>query len=254
MELKGKVAIVTGGGSGIGRATANRLGQEGARVVIADFDEKAGVEAVGEIALADGEAVFIHTDVSDEASVAALVTATEDRFGRLDIMYNNAGVLTGPRFPDSPPRYWNRAIDINVRGVLHGIYYAVPALRRAGGGVIVSTASVSGLTPHLIDPVYAATKAAIVNLTRSLVFLQEEDGIRINCVCPGLVTTPLAAHSSEHFDAGDRENFEGRRKGMRGRPALVPDDVASAVLKLITDDSINGKAYWIVLGEEDELR
>lgn len=254
MELSDKVAIVTGGGSGIGRATALQLAREGARVVVADYDETAGAEAVQAIAAAGGEAAFLRTDVANERDVEALVAHAEERFGRLDILHNNAGVLTGPRFPDSPPRYWNRAIDINVRGVLNGIYYAVPALRRAGGGAIVTTASVSGLTPHLIDPVYAATKAAVVNLTRSLVFLEKEDGIRINCVCPGLVRTPLAAHSAERFDQDDRENFEARRAGMSELPALVPDDIAAAVLKLIKDDTINGKAYWIVLGQEDELR
>lgn len=254
MELKDRVAIVTGGGSGIGRATAIQLAREGARVVVADYDEAAGAAAVEAIAAAGGEAAFMRADVSEERDVESLVAYAEERFGRLDILHNNAGVLTGPRFPDSPPRYWNRAIDINVRGVLNGIHYAVPALRRAGGGVIVTTASISGLTPHLIDPVYAATKAAVVNLTRSLVFLEQEDRIRVNCVCPGLVRTPLADHSAERFDQDDRENFEARRAGMSERPALAPDDVAAAVLKLIKDDSINGKAYWIVLGQEDELR
>jgi len=241
--------VVTGAGSGIGRATAVRLAAEGARVVVADIVEEAGAGTVEIIRAAGGEAIFARTDVSSEADVLAAIDLAESRYGGLDILHNNAGVLTGPRFPDSPPRYWSRAIDVNLRGVLNGIYHGVPALKRRAGGVIVNTASISGLTPHLIDPVYAATKAAVVNLTRSLVFLQAEAGIRVNCVCPGLVRTDLDQHSSAGFDAADRDSFNQRRAGMRERPALTPEDIAEAVLTLIKDDAINGKAYRIVLGQ-----
>jgi NAD(P)-dependent dehydrogenase (short-subunit alcohol dehydrogenase family) len=253
MEVSGKVAVVTGAGSGIGRATALRLAREGASVVVADIVDDAGGETVRLIAESSGRATLAHTDVTREHDVQAMIALAESTYGGVDILHNNAGVLTGPRFPDSPPRYWSRAIDINLRGVLYGIYHGVPSLKRRGGGVIVNTASISGLTPHLLDPVYAATKAAVVNLTRSLVFLKEEANIRVNCVCPGLVRTDLDVHSSQVFEAQDRKIFEQRRAGMRERPALTPDDIATAVLELIRDDSLNGKAYKVVLGQPWEM-
>src|ERR1035437_522773 len=181
MNLRDKVAVVTGGGSGIGRATAIRLAREGAKVLVADYVKEGGINTVSTIIAAGGEASFILTDVSQEKDVRHMIEAAESIYGGLDVVHNNAGVLSGPRFPDAPPKYWTRAIDINLCGVLYGIYYGVPALKRRGGGVIVNTASRSGLTPFIIDPVYAATKAAVVNLTRSLTFLKEEAGVRVNC-------------------------------------------------------------------------
>ena len=253
VDPAGKVAVVTGAGSGIGRAAARQLGREGARVVVADIADDAAQESARLIAESGGAATAVHADVSREEDVRALIEQAEAVYGGLDILHNNAGVLTGPRFPDSPPRYWSRAVDINLRGVLYGIYYGVPALRRRGGGVIINTASVAGLGPHLIDPVYAATKAAVVNLTRSLTFLLAEDGIRVNSVCPGLVRTDLDRHSSSGFDPADRSEFEDRRAGLRELDALSPEDVAEAVLTLVRSDGVTGQAYRIVLGQDLEL-
>jgi NAD(P)-dependent dehydrogenase (short-subunit alcohol dehydrogenase family) len=253
MEIAGKVALITGAGSGIGRASALALAAAGAAVVVADFDDDAGAETVRAITDASGKAAFVHTDVSSEDDVRSAVQAAEHQFGGLDIMHNNAGRLTGARFPDAPPDLWLRTIAVNLGGVLWGIHCGVPALKRRGGGVIVNTASISGLAPHFIDPLYAATKAAVVNLTRSLTFLQAESGIRVNCVCPGLVETGLSAHTGALLSDEQREQFDASRVRLRAHPHLSSEAVAGAVIRLIEDDGLNGRSYQIVLGQEDQI-
>ncbi len=253
MEIAGKTALITGAGGGIGRATALRLAKEGAGVAVSDVSTERGQESVRLIHEAGGKAHFVACDVSSEDEVRAMYHSVENALGSIDIIHNNAGVLSGPRFPDSAPDYWMRTIQVNLVGVLHGIHHGVQALRRSGGGVIINTASIAGLQPYFFDPVYAATKAAVVNLTRSLVFLNDEEGIRVNSVCPGLVRTDLDLHSSADFAPEDQRLFHYRRAEYREEPALAPDDIAAAVVKLITDDSLNGKCYKVVLGEEDEI-
>lgn len=249
MNLEGKIVVITGAGSGIGRATALSLARLGARIVAADLAEDWAAETARQVRDAGSEALAVRVDVSREADLVALFEATERHFGGMDVLVNNAGVLGGSRFPDAPARHWQRAIDVNVLGVAYGIHHGVPLLRRQGGGVTVNTASTSGLTPHVIDPMYAATKAAVVNLTRSLTFLQEEDGIRVNCVCPALVETALEEHTGAEFDEASRAEFVARRSVRRGRSRLSPEDVAAAIVELIQDDGLNGISYKVVLGQ-----
>lgn len=253
MDVRDKVAIITGAGSGIGRATALRLASSGAKVVVSDYADDGGRESVALISAAGGEALFVHADVSSEADVQALVERAEAHFGGLDILFNNAGTLTGPRFPDAPPKYFRRTVDVNLTGTLNGIHFGVPALRRRGGGAIVITASVAGLMTSSVDPVYGVTKTALVALTRSLAFLEAESNIRVNCVCPGLVTTQIEQTSGRMLDADDRKRFVDSRVRNRAQPKLVAEDIATAVMRLIEDESINGKAYRVALGQEWEL-
>lgn len=249
MNLEGKIVVITGAGSGIGRATSLAVARMGAKIVAADLIEEWATATAELVRQAGGQAIAVRVDVSCEADLVQLFETTEREFGGMDVLVNNAGVLGGPRFPDAQPRNWRRAIDINVLGVAYGIHHGVPLLRRRGGGVIVNTASTSGLTPHVIDPMYAATKAAVVNLTRSLTFLQEEDCIRVNCVCPALVETALEEHTGAEFDEASRADFVARRSVRRGRSRLSPEDVASAIVELIEDDSLNGISYKVVLGQ-----
>jgi NAD(P)-dependent dehydrogenase (short-subunit alcohol dehydrogenase family) len=254
MEVRGRVAIVTGAGSGIGRATALRLAQEGAAVIVADLNGEDGTETVRLIEERGGTARFYWVDVTDEPAVERMVAFAEETFGGLDILHNNAGIITGARFPEAPSARWQRTLDINLRGVILGTYYAIPAMKRHGGGVIIQTASMAGLAPYATDAVYAATKAGVVNFTRSLAFLKEEANIRVNCVCPGLVDTNIGLHARGPMTPEEREAFERQRaERIAARPRLAPSDVAEAVMQLIQDDSLAGCAYRIAAGQPWEL-
>jgi NAD(P)-dependent dehydrogenase (short-subunit alcohol dehydrogenase family) len=253
VKLKDTVAIVTGGGSGIGLATAYMLAEKGAKVVIADVSKSNGEKGAAQIRSCGLEGTFLHVDVADLESVKQLFAATNDIYGRLDVLFNNAGVLGGPRFPEAKPDTWLRAIDINLVGVMNCIHVGVPYLRACGGGVIVNTASTAGLKSSHLDPAYAATKAAVVSLTRSLTFLQTECGIRINCVCPALVKTALEHNSGAQYDEADRNAFKQRRLGRLELPSLTPEEVALAALRVIEDESLNGYACKVVVGEPWEL-
>lgn len=249
MNTENKVAIITGGANGIGLATAHRLSKAGICVVIADRDAQAGTAAESEIRGLGGEAFFVQTDVVNLDSVRALFASAEDRYGGVDILFNNAGVLGGPRFPDAAPSAWLKAIDVNLIGLMNGIYVGVPYLAKRGAAVIVNTASTAGLKASYLDPAYAMTKAGVVSLTRSLVFLKEESGIRINCVCPALVKTTLERNSGAEYDSDQLKAFLDGRVGRGELPSLVADDVAVAVMNLIEDDSLNGCACVLAVGE-----
>lgn len=255
MQVQDKTALVTGASEGIGRAAALRLAREGARVVVADINEEEGHRTVGLIEQDGGVARFFRMDVTDEEQVSGGIAFAEIHFDGVDIMYNNAGTITPPpRFPDAESARWQRTLDVNLRGVLLGTYYAIPSIKRRGGGVIVHTASIAGLIPYAVDPVYAATKAGVVNFTRSLTFLQEEANIRVNCVCPGLVRTDLGLNARGPMTAEEREQFIRQRDvTTMQRPMLSPEDVAEAVMRLIADDTLTGRAYRIAAGSEWEL-
>src|SRR5512143_838172 len=191
MEIRGKIAVVTGAGSGIGRATAVRLAREGAAVIVADLDDAGGRETVARIAATGGAATAVHVDVTRETDAHRMLATAEDRYGGLDILCNNAGITTGTLdFTQASIDQWQRVIDVNLRAVILASHLAIPLLRRRGGGAIVHTASLAAFVGFPPDPVYAATKAGVVLFTHSLRALVAE-GIRVNCVCPGVVNTPL---------------------------------------------------------------
>lgn len=249
MDINGKVALVTGGGSGIGRATALRLAREGAAVVVADVDDEGGRETVRQIEEAGGRARYVRADVSNQADVRAMVAFAEETFGGLDILHNNAGVITRrPRFPDAETESWSRTLDVNLRGVILGTQEGIRAMRKRGGGAIVNTASMAGLAGWPGDPIYTASKGGVVLFTAALALLKEEANIRVNCVCPGVVDTPLLRKASEDFE-------EQRRvaEALERLPVLSPDDIADAVVELIRDDTLAGRAMRILNGRPREL-
>jgi NAD(P)-dependent dehydrogenase (short-subunit alcohol dehydrogenase family) len=208
-----RVALITGGAGGIGLAVAHAVSRDGVRAVLADRDEAAGQAAATEVG-----GVFVRTDVGDPDQVRAAVEAAQQEGGQVDLVVLNAGITTG----ETPiellelDRY-RTIMAVNVDGVVFGIQAALPALEAAGGGAIVVTASLSGLTPYPQDPVYSMTKHAVVGLTRSLAAPLGERRITINCVCPGFVSTTLIDAYRERFS-------------QQGLPLLTPEEVASAVL------------------------
>jgi NAD(P)-dependent dehydrogenase (short-subunit alcohol dehydrogenase family) len=251
MDPAGKVALVTGGSSGIGRATALALAEAGAAVVIADIDDGGGQETVALIERSGGKAAFVRADVTRREDLERMVAFAEETFGGLDILHNNAGIITGlPRFPEAPVERWEKTFAVNLWAVIAGTQAAVPAMRRRGGGVIVNTASMAGITQHPLDPIYAATKHGIVGLTRALVFLKDEANIRVNCVCPAMVDTPMVTRGLGALTAEQR----AQRDAIVGQlPLIQPGEVGEAVLEFIRDDSLAGEAMGIVYGRPRKL-
>jgi 3-oxoacyl-[acyl-carrier protein] reductase len=232
VELHGRVAVVTGAGSGIGRATALAFARAGTAVVVADVDEAGAEETVGLVADVGGTATFVRTDVTEPRSLEAMFDAAEAEHGGVDIVHNNAGIVSGePLWPDITPETLLRVMNVNLGGVVVGTRLAVPVLRRRGGGVIVNTASMAALFPMTVDPIYSATKAGVTMFTRACAPLAEE-GIRVNAVLPGLIDTPLLPKSGD----GDRwADWAYSARDLMG--LLAPDVVADAVLDLVRDDT-----------------
>lgn len=232
MELQGRVAVVTGGASGIGRATVLAFAREGTAVVVADVDETGAEETVGLVADLGGTATFFRTDVTEPRSLEAMFEAAEAEHGGVDIVHNNAGLVCGePLWPDITPETLLRVMAVNLGGVVVGTRLAVPVLRRRGGGAIVNTASMAALFPMTVDPIYSATKAGVTMFTRACAPLAEER-IRVNCVLPGLVDTPLLSKS------GDGERWADWAVSARDAMGLLePDVIARAVLDLVRDDT-----------------
>lgn len=232
-RLEGRVALVTGGGSGIGRASAMAFAREGARVVVSDVDLGGGEETVHLIEEHGGESTFVLGDVSDGEQVAQLVAATLDRFGRLDCAHNNGGI-EGPlaTVVDLAEDDWNRVIDINLKGIWWCLNHEIPAMLTGGSGAIVNTASVSGMKgfPPLL-PAYVASKFGVVGLTAVTARYYAQQGIRVNAVCPGAIDTPMLDRIGESAQRLGVAMIAENPSGRLG----TPDEVAAAVIWLCSD-------------------
>jgi NAD(P)-dependent dehydrogenase (short-subunit alcohol dehydrogenase family) len=236
MRLQGKVAIVTGAASGIGRASAITFAREGAKVVVVDIDECNGEATVATIAAGGHDALFVRTDVAAEADIRRVVEKTIAHWGKIDILFNNAGVVLVKPLEEMTEDEWDRVMSINVKAAFFAIKHTVPHMRAAGGGVILNTGSIASFTGQLGTPVYSASKGAIALLTKSLALDFGRDGIRVNCICPGITDTPMLR---EHMGQGDEgeANIRTRLSRVPLGQILTPEDVARAALYLVSEDS-----------------
>lgn len=247
--MQDKVALVTGAGGGIGRAIALRLAREGAAVVVADVDERGGMETVHRIEAGNGRATFVLADVTVEANVRAMVAAAEQRFGGLDVLVNNAGGAPEPYFPEADPEHWGRTLDTNLRGVMLSIHFGVRAMRGRGGAIVnISSMAGVGYEPYEA-PEYAASKAGVVRLTAALGYLKDESGIRVNCICPGWVETPAVRRALATMTAEERASL-----AFPPPPVLIrPDEIADAVVMFIRKEALAGRVMVWPDGEPQRL-
>ena len=226
-RLDGKVALVTGGGSGIGQATALIFAREGAKVVVADITVEGGEETVRQIQAAGGDATFVKTDVSKAAEVEALVNQTVETYGQLDCAFNNAGIEGAAKFTtECIEEEFERTIAVNVTGVWLCMKYEIQHMLSHGGGSIVNTASAAGLIglPSASD--YVASKHAVVGLTKTAALEYAKSGIRVNAVCPGAIDTPMIARSAQAIPGFDELAVAMEPVGRFGRSSEIGEAVA----------------------------
>lgn len=243
-RMQDKVALVTGAGSGIGRASAERLAVEGARVVVVDVDAEGAQATVEAIEAAGGEALALDTDVADGAAVQAMADAALRRFGRVDALVNNAGILDD-YLPaaETPDEVWERVMGVNLKAQFLACRALIPQMLVNGGGAIVNVASTAGLNGGNGGAAYTTSKHGVIGFTRQLCFDYARQGIRANVLCPGAVETGM---THEIFSSGDAEVMKAVESAPIGRWAQ-PEELANAVLFLASDEAsfVNGAVYVV---------
>jgi NAD(P)-dependent dehydrogenase (short-subunit alcohol dehydrogenase family) len=233
-DLENKIAIVTGASSGIGRATVELFAEAGAVVIAADVSDEKGQRLADELARKGHTCVYAHADVSSESDVQAMVHLALSQYGRLDVLFNNAGI-EGEQAPtaEATTDNWDRVIDVNLKGVFLGMKHGIAAMLRHGGGSVVNNASVAGLVAFTGIPAYCASKGGVIQLTRAAAIEYATQGVRVNCLCPGVIETPMV----ERFTHDNPEAAEQLKQlepvGRFGRP----DEVAELALFLASERS-----------------
>ena len=236
MRLDGKVAIITGGGGGMGRVAAGIFAREGAKVVVAEFGEAAGNETVRVVKEAGGEATYVRADVSSEADAKGMVDHAMATYGRLDVLYNNAGIMpeADHSVVDTDVDTWDTVMAVNVRGVFLGCKYAIPRMIEGGGGSVINIASFVALVGCSVpQDAYTASKGALLSLTRSLAVQFGPQGVRTNAICPGPVETPLLMDWLVKDEEAKRIRLARNPTGRFGKP----EEIVNMALYLASDES-----------------
>ncbi len=243
-RLAGKRAIVTGGGSGLGRATSLLFAEQGARVLVNDINADNAAAVAAEIAAAGGEAHALQADVSQAADAERLVAGAVERFGGLDVLINNAGVFRQGTVAQATDDDWEHVIGVNLYGVFACSRAALPVMAQGGGGSIVCVSSISGVIGQALQPIYNASKHGVIGLVRCMAMDHAAQGIRVNAVCPGLMDTPLIGFFSE------ADMAEAAAKNFLNR-AGTPAEIAQLVLFLASDEAafVTGAAMFADGGE-----
>ena len=246
MRLGGKVAVVTGGGSGIGRASARRYAREGARVVIADIDDAAAGAAAMEIEHEGGTAIAVGADVSREEDVARLIERTLHAFDPPTVLLNSAACSSFGTLAESPAQELDRVLGVNVRSAWICARAVIPLMRDAGGGAIVNMSSITGIVGAPGMAAYSTSKGALITLTRTLALELAEHGIRVNCICPASIDTPMLQASFDRLADPEAARARNVKRHPLGRFG-TPDDVANLALFLASDEAsfITGATYVI---------
>jgi NAD(P)-dependent dehydrogenase (short-subunit alcohol dehydrogenase family) len=240
MKLKDKVSVVTGAASGIGKATAINFAREGAAVMCADVNDEGAEATARQIADTGGQAASIKANVAREEDVQEMVAQTVARWGKLDVLYNNAGIGVGLPVPQMPVEEWDRVMSVNLRGVFLGCKHAIPEMLKNGGGSIVSTASDAGLRGSAFLSAYCASKAGVILLTKSLALEWGGQGIRVNCVCPGVIKTPILdpfIAMAETMGTTQEQQWERMASVHALGRVGQPEEVAKVVTFLASDEA-----------------
>lgn len=251
MRLARKVALITGAGAGIGRSTALLFAEQGAKVVAQDLKAAAAEETVQLITKAGGEAVAIGGDVTSRADAEAMVRKAVESYGRLDVLFNNAGIWRGGTILDISEEDWDRTMDVNVKGIYLVSRYAVQQMMRQEGGSIINAASVAALRGSPMSAAYNASKGAVLLLTKCMALDFGRYGIRVNCTCPGVIETQMAEELLSYRSLGDDDRKQALLETYEERHAVgrlgQPEDVAKVVLFLASDESsfVSGAAWQV---------
>lgn len=240
MRLKDKVAIITGGGNGIGKETVLTFSKEGATVIIADYNEQAGNETLEQLKSNGGKGMFIKVDVSDYDSVKKMVEEVIEQFKRIDILINNAGITQDALLKKMTPEAWQKVVDINLTGVFNCTQAVIDKMLEQGQGKIINTSSVSGVYGNVGQTNYAAAKAGVVGMTKSWAKELGPKGINVNAVAPGFIETSLIQTIPEHIIERIKQQIPLKRLGK-------PQDIARAYLYLASEDGdyINGTVLHV---------
>ena len=234
MKLANQVALITGAGSGFGRASAVVFAKEGGKVSVVDVDDKGAQQTVEMVKQNGGEAIFFHADVAKAGDVENVIKTTVKQYGRIDILFNNAGIpMIRTPIEDLEEAVWDRILAVNLKGVFWGCKYAVPFMKKQGGGVIINTASIGGLRPRPALCAYGASKGAVVTFTKGLALELAPYKIRVNCISPVVADTPMKFYDDQHLEEGKKRTLATIPLGR----LATAEDVAYAALYLASKEA-----------------